>query len=75
MHQRFCQLGVVYRSIGDDSCSSLLLILSWCMRRVEQDEDEDEDDVVLSLLLILSWCMRRVEHLDSIVSDLTPLHP
>ncbi len=39
-----------------------------------EDEDED-DDVVLSLLLILSWCMRRVEHLDSIVSDLTPLHP
>ena len=44
MHQRFCQLGVVYRSIGDDGCSSLLLILSWCMRRVEQDEDEDEDE-------------------------------
>ena len=41
----------------------------------DEDEDDDEEDVVLSLLLILSWCMRRVEHLDSIVSDLTPLHP
>ena len=45
MHQRCCQLGVVYRSIGDDGCSSLsLLILSWCMRRVELDEDEDDED-------------------------------
>ena len=42
---------------------------------MEDGEDDDDDDVVLSLLLILSWCMRRVEHLDSIVSDLTPLHP
>ena len=46
------------------------------MRRVELDEDEDdEDEDVVLYLLILSWCMRRVEHLDSIVSDLTPLHP
>ena len=43
----------------------------------EDEDDDDEEDVVLSLslLLILSWCMRRVEHLDSIVSDLTHLHP
>ena len=47
------------------------------MMEDEDEDDDDEEDVVLSLslLLILSWCMRRVEHLDSIVSDLTPLHP
>ena len=45
------------------------------MMEDEDEDDDDEEDVVLSLLLILSWCMRRVEHLDSIVSDLTPLYP
>ena len=45
------------------------------MMEDEDEDDDDEEDVVLSLLLTLSWCMRRVEHLDSIVSDLTPLHP